>query len=186
MTTSLIQDRLKALVTASTFLEGRPILLEDKGNLVSQVETALQTQSLAVTIALSGGSNKSKARSRAAWDESFEVVIHRGLLDGVDVPATNDVLDDIRMRVEGAPIDAAVRLCEQFTCTRHDLREGGDGTYARVLLVSVVNTLDPHNPADPLRGFSGRFSERFQGGTGGAEPARGFSERFDERFQPQP
>lgn len=182
MTTSQIQDRLKELVTASLLLEGRPILLEDKGNLVSQIETALQTQSLAVTIALSGGSNKARAQKRAAWDETFEVVIHRGLLDGVDVPATNDVLDDLRMRLEGSPVNPAARVCEQFTCTRHDLREGGDGTYARVLLVTVVNTLAEHDPAAPLRGFNSRFSNRFQPG-GAEQPVHGFSERFSDRFQ---
>lgn len=144
MTYSALKSRLQALVQAAPLLEGRPVLLEDKGNLVSQVETALQTQSLAVVIALASGQAKDGAlKTRATWSETFEVVIHRGLLDGDDVPATDAVLDDLRARLHGEQADPANRHAGTFACIRHDLRDGGDGTYARVLTVSIERPVSP-------------------------------------------
>ena len=65
-------------------------------------------------------------------------MIHRGQLDGDDVPPTLTVLEELRGLIQGAPIDPAARLCAQFTCRRHDLRDGGDGSYARVLTVGLT------------------------------------------------
>ena len=138
MTLADLQSRLKAIVATSTLLAGRPVLLEDKGNLVAEVETALQTQSLAVVVALAYGQAKDGSlRQRAVWTETFEVVIHRGLLDGVDVPASLAVLDDLRRLIQGAPINPDDVRDGVFLCIRHDLRDGGDGTYARVLSVAI-------------------------------------------------
>lgn len=138
MTLADLKSRLAALVQASPLLAGRPVLIEEKGNLVSQVEAALQTQSLCVVIALASGQAKAGAlRGRAAWDETFEVVVHRGLLDAADVPASDAVLDDLRSRLHGAPLDPSDRHAGAFACSRHDLRDGGDGTYARVLAVTL-------------------------------------------------
>lgn len=145
MKISDIKARLKAIVETSELLTDRPILIEDKGNLVNQVETVLQTQSLAVVIALASGQAKdgSRQRPRAAWTETFEVVIHRGLLDGEDVPSTDDVLDDLRSRLQGELVTADQAGDGTFTCSRHDLRDGGDGTYARVLNVSIDHPIAP-------------------------------------------
>lgn len=135
---SALKLRLQTLVAAAPLLAGRPVLVEDKGNLVAQVEAALQTQSLAVVIALASGQAKDGApRRRALWTETFEIVIHRGLLDADDVPATDDVLDQLRALLHGAPLDPANPAAGAFACTRHDLRDGGDGTYARVLHVTI-------------------------------------------------
>lgn len=142
MTLSDLQSRLRTLVAASPLLVGRPVLVEDQGNLVSELEVALSTQSLAVTIASSSGIMQSGSmRGRGAWDETFEIVIHRGMLDAADVPSTLAVLEDLRARLHGAPADPQARLTAAFACARHDLREGGDGTYARVLNVTTENTL---------------------------------------------
>lgn len=142
MTLTELQNRLETLVKSAPLLNGRPVLIEDKGNLVSQVETALQTQSLAAVIALAAGeTNSSALRGRAAWKETFEVVIHRGLLDAEDVPATLAVLDQLRLLLHGAQLDAATPTKGFFACTRHDLRDGGDGTYARVLNVTTTTPI---------------------------------------------
>lgn len=138
MTLSDLQARLVFLVSASSLLKDRPVLVEDKGNLVAEVEAALETQSLAVVVALASGQLASlPTPRRAAWQDAFEVVIHRGLLDGDDVPSTAAVLVDLRQRLHGAPLDAANPSRGLFSCIRHDLRDGGDGTYARVLLVAA-------------------------------------------------
>jgi hypothetical protein len=145
MTLAALKARLQDLVSASPLLAGRPVLLEDKGNLVSELETVLQTQSLAVVIALASGQVKDGAlRRRALWVETFEVVIHRGPLDGADVPATDTVLEDLRARLHGAPLDPAGPGEGAFACVRHDLRDGGDGTYARVLTVAIESSISSH------------------------------------------
>lgn len=142
MTLTALQSRLQTIVAAASLLAGRPVLVEDKGNLVSELETSLETQSLAVVIALASGSVKSGSLPRrAAWDETFEVVIHRGALDGVDVPSTIAVLDELRGLLHGAHVVANDPQSAKFACTRHDLREGGDSTYARVLNVGIENTI---------------------------------------------
>lgn len=140
MTLSDLQTRLVALVSASTLLTGRPVLIEDKGNLVSEVEAALDSSSLAVVIALASGEMPTPPTPRrAAWQDVFEVVIHRGLLDGADVPSTATVLADLRERLHGAPLNPDEAFRGLFSCLRHDLRDGGDGTYARVLLVAATS-----------------------------------------------
>lgn len=142
MDLAAIQTRLSDLVKASTLLTDRPVLIEDKGNLVAELEAALAVQSLAVVVALSGGKAKDNAQpKREIWVENFEVVIHRGALDGVDVPSTLSVLLDLRKRVHGAGLHATDRAQGTFTCTQHDLRDGGDGSYCRVLTVTVNTTV---------------------------------------------
>ena len=137
-----LQSRLQVLVQAEPLLVGRPVLVEDKGNLVSELETALAEQSLAVVIApVSGDVQAGALPRRAAWVESFEVVIHRGLVDGADVPSTVAVLDALRDRLNGAPIDATKAIGPVFATTRHELRENGDGTYARVLTVTTKTSV---------------------------------------------
>ncbi len=137
-----LQNRLKALVQEEPLLAGRPILVEDKGNLVSDVETALETQSLAVVIAAASGEAKDGSlQKRTAWRESLEIVIHRGLIDGADVPSTAAVLDALRGRLNGAKVDPLKPVGESFTVTRHELRENGDATYARVLTVVTTITV---------------------------------------------
>jgi len=140
MDIATLQTRLVALISASPLLDGRPVLVEDKGNLVNQVELALQTNSLAVVVALASGELAATASSRAAWSDTFDVVIHRGLLDQDDVPSTAALLEDLRARIHAAPIDPAAPRGHAFAALRHDLRDGGDGTYARVLLISARST----------------------------------------------
>lgn len=140
MLLSALQSRLKTLVEVAPLLAARPVLVEDKGNLVNELEVTLQTQSLAVVIAVASGAvNSGPPRRRALWTESFEVVVHRGLLDAGDVPSTIAVLDELRGLLHGALIVADKPADGNFSCTRHDLREGGDGTYARVLTVTAEN-----------------------------------------------
>jgi len=141
MKLSEIKTRLATLVKSYEPVAKRPILVEDKGNLVSQLETALQTQSLAVVIALASGEKKdSGTQKRGAWNDTFEVVIHRGQLDGDDVPAADEVLDDLLDVLDGADVKVGDSSKGTFTCLRYDLREGGDGTYARVLNVRLTRT----------------------------------------------
>lgn len=142
MTVSEIKARMVAIVSASPLLTERPVLIEDKGNLVAQVEQVLQTQSLAIVVALSSGAAKDpQLRARALWDEVFEIVIHRGLLDGDEVPASDAVLVDLRERIGGSLMDPAKPTAGKFYCIRHDLRDGGDGTYARVLTVGMTQPI---------------------------------------------
>lgn len=140
MTLADLQTRLVALVRESPLLKDRPVLIEDKGNLVAEVENALEVQSLAVVVALSSGQlYSSQVPERKRWEDTFEVVIHRGLLDQSDVPSTAAVLEDLRGRLHHAPLSVALPYGPFFTCIRHDLRDGGDGTYARVLLISAAH-----------------------------------------------
>lgn len=137
-----LQNRLKALVQEEPLLAGRPVLVEDKNNLVSVVETALDTQSLAVVIASASGNAKDgPLPRRSAWTESFDVVIHRGLVDAANVPSTAAVLDALRDRLNGAQVNPEAPSKNAFRCTRHELRENGDGTYARALTVAVDVTI---------------------------------------------
>ncbi len=136
-----LQTRLRDLVAAEPLLAGRPVLIEDKGNLTFELEAALQTQSLAVIVAPVSGQAKSGQTSiKAHSEEAFEVVIHRGLLDGEDVPSTVEVLDALIARLHGALLDAAApKPGRRFAYAGHQLRENGDGSYARVLALSVDN-----------------------------------------------
>jgi hypothetical protein len=141
MTLTALQSRLHDLVVTAPLLSGRPVLTEDKGNLVADLEAALQTQSLAVVVALSSGEIKEGSLPRrGAWDETFEIVVHRGLLDAESVPSTPAVLDELIPLLHGAAVDAQSEAAGKFACRRHELRESGDGAYCRVLTVRVTHT----------------------------------------------
>jgi hypothetical protein len=140
MNLSSLQSRLAILVQTAETLAGRPVIIEDKGNLVSELETALSTQSLAVVVAPAGGETKAGSlRGRSAWDTTLEVVIHRGQLDTDPIPSTVAVLDELVPLIHGAPIDPNNPALGEFACRRHELREGGDGSYCRVLTVLVTH-----------------------------------------------
>ncbi len=139
---TLLQSRLQTIVQSSTLLASRPVLIEDKGNLVNEVEVALQTQALAVVVAPASGDVKEGALPRrAAWHELFEVAVHRGVLDGDEVPSTVAVIDELRGLIHGAHVNPANGSSQRFACTRHELRENGDGTYVRVLTVAVMDPI---------------------------------------------
>jgi hypothetical protein len=140
MSLAAIQSRLKALVEAEPLLEDRPVLIEEKGNLISILESVLETQSLAIVIAPARGEVKPNAlRGRAGWADAIEVIIHRGILDGDDVPSTVAVLDALRARLHGAPVDEDKPALTAFACTAHELRELEGDAYARVLTVEVIS-----------------------------------------------
>jgi hypothetical protein len=148
MTLTAIQSRLYALVAAIPLLKGEstekgyPVLIEDKGNLVADLEQALETQSLAVVVALQSGECKGDSLAhRVTWAETFEIVIHRGPLEGDDVPSTLEVLEEITPVVHAAPIDADNPHAGSFECRRHELRESGDGGYCRVLTVGLSRSV---------------------------------------------
>lgn len=133
-----LQYRIREIVLSEPLLEGRPVLVEDKNNLVAELEAALQTQSLAVVIAAASGDLKDTSlQKRGAWTERIEIAIHRGLLDAEDVPSTCAVLDALRERIHGAPLVTG-KMQGFFRTPRHELREGGDGTYVRVLTVEAT------------------------------------------------
>ena len=141
MTLTALQSRLHDLVVTAPLLSGRPVLIEDKGNLVAELEATLATQSLAVVVALSSGETKEGALPRrAAWNETFEVVVHRGQLDSDEVPSTTAVLDQLVPLLHGAAVDPEAEAEGKFACRRHELRESGDGAYCRVLTVLVTHT----------------------------------------------
>lgn len=118
------------------------MLIEEKGNLVSDLEVALDGAALAVVVSPESGQAKdNNPRGRAAWDERLEVVIHRGPLADAGAPSTVVVLDQLRELLHGAPIVADQSVRGSFRCVRHELRENGDGTYARVLLVALDNAV---------------------------------------------
>lgn len=140
MTLEDIQARLVALVQTCELLTGRPVLAEAKDNLVNQIEVALQTQSLAVTIAAESGQTRDGAPpGREAWEEQFEIVVHRGLVDAGNVPSTAAVIDALRDLIKGASSDPTKAGGLKFRCKRHELRDAGDGTYCRVLTVGLSN-----------------------------------------------
>ena len=142
MTLTALQSRLQALVAAAPLLTGRPVLIEDKGNLVSDLETALATVALAVVVAPESGQAKDgNPRGRAAWEETLEVAIHRGLMADEAAPSTVAVLDELRQLLHGAPIVADQSVRGTFRCLRHELRENGDGTYCRVLRVGLDHAI---------------------------------------------
>jgi len=142
MKLAAVQTRLETLAQGSPLLKDRPVLVEDKGNLVNELETALETQSLAVVVALSGGQARDgSTRTRTASDEKFELVIHRGQLDGVDVPSTLDVLEDLIERIHGTEVIADKPAAGFFQYVRHDLRDTGDGAYARVVEFTITRVI---------------------------------------------
>jgi hypothetical protein len=136
-----LQLRLQAIVAAAPILAGRPVLTEDKGNLVNEVETALETQSIAVVVASANGNSvPNQARKTALFEEDIEVIIHRGALDDPSGLTTAAVLDALIPLIHGKPISAtATPTVQCFRAKRHELRENGDGTYVRVLTVGVTH-----------------------------------------------
>ena len=140
MSLSLLQSRLQSLVQGAPLLAGRPVLIEDKGNLVNEVEIALQTQALAVVVApVSGEVHDGPLPRRAAWRELLEISVHRGVLDAPGTPSTLAVVDQLRGLLHGAHVDPANPASPRFACSRHELREAGDGTYVRLLTLTVLD-----------------------------------------------
>ncbi len=136
-----LQSRLKVLVAAEPLLDGRPVLIEEKGNLVNDVETALAETALAVVIAPARGQAAAEqAKTAINSDETFEVVIHRGALADAESPSTVAVLDALRLRLHGALVAAdAPTSGRRFRYLGHELRELGDGAYARALNLGVAD-----------------------------------------------
>jgi hypothetical protein len=139
-----IQNRLRDLIASAPVLAGYPVLVEDKGNLASEVENALQTQSLAIVVMPSSGQSKGQQlRGRALSEEEFEVVVHRGLLDDPQGLTTVAVIDTIVPLIHGAPTDPTIQKSSLFTFKRHELRENTDGSFCRVLIVATDFTWSP-------------------------------------------
>lgn len=143
MTLSGLQTRLKVLVDAEPLLAGKKVLIEDKNNLTSQLETALATLALCVVIApKSGTANATQAKGVGAAnsDEQFEIVIHRSLIESNATASTVEVLDALVPRLHGAQIDAAANAASaRFRFLGHELRELGDGSYARVISIGTAH-----------------------------------------------
>lgn len=136
-----LQNRLKDLIAAAPILGGYPVLTEDKGNLASEVENALQTQSLAIVVAPSSGQARaSQLRGRALSDEEFEVVVHRGLLDDPKGLTTVLIVDTLVPLIQGAPADPDMTRSALFAFKRHELRENPDGSFARVIIFTTEFT----------------------------------------------
>ena len=142
MLLTVLQSRLREIVAAEPLLTDRPVLIEDKNNLVSTVETALATNSLAVVISpVSGAAGESQPKTAVNSTETFEVVIHRSPLDTPDTPSTVEVLQALRTRIHGATIDGthqAPPAAPRWRYVSWQLRELGDGSYARVLICSAT------------------------------------------------
>ncbi|MBS0632015.1 MAG: hypothetical protein JSS11_08890 [Verrucomicrobia bacterium] len=151
MTLADLQNRLRDLVAAEPLLAGRPVLIEDKQNLISAIETALAETSLCVVIAPVSGqakvSTQPQASSvlprRAAVGEILEISLFRGLIDAADVPSTVAVLDALRARLHGAPLTADQSYRGTFAFVSHNLRDQEDGTYVRVLTFAATVTISP-------------------------------------------
>ncbi len=136
---SALQNRLRDLIKAVPSLAGVPVIVEDKGNIAADVEAALATLSLCIVVAPSSGQAKSgQLRGRAASDEDFEIVIHRGLAEGT--LTTVAVLEILVPLIDSAACDPAARVGNAFAFKRHELRENSDGSFARVLTVSCPHT----------------------------------------------
>jgi len=139
-----LQTRLQTLIASSPILFGYPVLVEDKGNLASEVENALQEQSLAIVVMPSSGQAKSpQLRGRALSEEEFEIVIHRGLIDAPAGLTTVAIMDTLVPLIHGAPTDPDAQKSSLFVFKRHDLRENTDGSFARVLIVGTDFTWSP-------------------------------------------
>lgn len=139
-----LQSRLREIVAAEPLLTGRPVLIEDKNNLVAIVEAALAVNSLAVVVSpVSGTASDSQPRASINSVETFEVVIHRSPIDAPDTPSTVEVLQALRKRIQGAPVNPAhpaAPASVAFRYVSHQLRELGDGNYARALIVAANDT----------------------------------------------
>jgi hypothetical protein len=139
-----LQNHLCDLIASAPLLAGYPVLVEDKGNLASEVENALQAQSLAIVVMPSSGQAKGQQlRGRALSEEEFEIIIHRGLLDDPNGLTTVAVIDTIVPLIQGAAADPGATRSSLFTFKRHELRENTDGSFARVLIVSADFTWSP-------------------------------------------
>lgn len=141
MTLSAIQSRIQSLISALPLLAGKPVLVEDKGNLAADVEQALAAMALCIVVAPSAGQAKSnQLRGRAASDEDFEIVIHRGMGDDPNSVTTVAVLQAIVPLLHGAPVDPDAPGSTSFAFKRHEMRENADGTFARVIIFSLAHT----------------------------------------------
>ena len=143
-----LQTRLQTIIAAAPLLAGRPVLVEDKGNLTIEVENALATQALAIVVAASSGQAKAgQLRGRPGSDEEFEVVIHRGLLDDAAGLTTIAVLDTLCPLLCSSLCDPNNPAAGLFAFKRHDLRENSDGSFCRVLVVTCPHTWEIPPPA---------------------------------------
>jgi hypothetical protein len=139
-----LQTRLQTLIASAPILAGYPVLVEDKGNLASEVENVLATQSMAIVVMPSSGQAKGQQlRGRALSEEEFEIVIHRGLLDDPNGLTTVAIVDTLVPLIQGAAADPDAQKSSLFVFKRHDLRENTDGSFARVLIVSTDFTWSP-------------------------------------------
>lgn len=153
MTLAALQLRLQALVAAEPLLTSRLVLIEDRQNLISAIETTLAETSLCVVIAPVSGSAKESTQPqhmasstlprRTAVVEMFEISLFRGLIDAADVPSTVAVLDALIARLHGAALTADESYRGWFTFVGHNLRDQGDGSYVRVLTVGATRTISP-------------------------------------------
>lgn len=141
MALAAILTRAKSLVEAIPLLAGVPVLVEDKNNLVKMVEETLATQSLALVVgSASGSATAGQSRTVSQADEVIEIVIHRGLLDADTVPSTVQVYDALRPALHGKTILAGGQPgTPAFKFLGQELRELGDGTYARVVRFGAVD-----------------------------------------------
>ncbi len=141
MSLTVLQTRLKTLVLAEPLLANRPVLIEDKGNLVYDVEAALATTALAIVISPTRGqAAPDQPKGSINSEEAFDVVIHRGALADTDSPSTVAVLDALRVRLHGALVsESGPGSGRRFRYLGHDLRELGDGAYARALGIGVID-----------------------------------------------
>ena len=144
MTLAALQARLQALVGAEPLLTGRPVLIEDKQNLVSQVDAALATVAMCAVIApVSGEVKPGPTPRRAATAEVIEIAVHRSHIDAESVSSTVAVLDALRARIHGALVQADNPSAGTFSYLGHELREIGDGAYVRILLIGATVPLGP-------------------------------------------
>ena len=136
-----LQTRLQQIVASAPILAGRPIKTEDKGNLVSEVENALVMHAICVVVAPANGNAKpGQAKGNAYFEEDLEVTIHRGLLEDEHGLSTVAIVDVLIPLIHGAPIVAnhpAPHAAQLFRAKGHRLIENGDGTFARVITVSI-------------------------------------------------
>jgi len=136
-----LQTRLQQIVASAPILANRPIKTEDKGNLVNEVENALAMHSICVVVAPANGNAKpGQAKLNAFFEEDLEVTIHRGLLDDPAGLSTVAIVDVLIPLIHGQPIIAnhpAPHTAQLFRVKGHRLIENGDGTFARVITVSI-------------------------------------------------
>lgn len=139
MSLAALQERLRDLVAAEPLLADRPILLEDKGNLVYEVEDALATQALAVVISpAKGAARPTQSATQAHSEEHIDVIVYRGPLAEAEAPSTVALRDALLPRLHGAFVaPAGPGVGRRFSYVGHELRDLGDGAYARALTFRV-------------------------------------------------